>query len=163
MILALDLGTATGWALGDRGLLVAAGTTSFKATRFEGGGMRYLHFRRWLSQMHTLEHFSEVVFEEVRRHLGVDAAHAYGGFLATLQAWCEEKHMPYSARGVQAIKSHATGHANAGKDLMLKACLEWVGRELGSDNEADAIALLSLATGEPAWPPQPKPPKKAKT
>ena len=43
-ILALDLGTTTGWALrfGDGG--TTSGTMTFKPGRFEGGGMRYLRF-----------------------------------------------------------------------------------------------------------------------
>ncbi len=32
-----------------------------------------------------------VYFEEVRRHLGTDASHCYGGFLAHLSSWCEGK------------------------------------------------------------------------
>lgn len=43
-ILALDLGTQTGWALRDRDGAVTSGSESFKPQRFEGGGMRYLRF-----------------------------------------------------------------------------------------------------------------------
>ena len=45
-ILALDLGTQTGWAVRDRDGAVTSGTESFKPQRFEGGGMRYLRFKR---------------------------------------------------------------------------------------------------------------------
>ena len=41
-ILALDLGTTTGWALVSRDGLLNGGSESFKTTRFEGGGLRYL-------------------------------------------------------------------------------------------------------------------------
>lgn len=34
-------------------------------------------------------------FEEVRRHAGVDAAHAYGGLLATLTAFSEHHGIPH--------------------------------------------------------------------
>ena len=41
---------------------------TFKPSRFEGGGMRYLRFRRWLDEMIDLAGGLErVVFEEVRR------------------------------------------------------------------------------------------------
>ena len=76
-ILALDLGTTTGWALRDQAGSIAHGFVSFKPQRFEGGGMRFLRFKRWLTEIKaTTEHgIDAVYFEEVRRHLGVDAAH----------------------------------------------------------------------------------------
>lgn len=48
--------------------------------------MRFLRFGRWLDRTHAARPVGEVTFEEVRRHLGVDAAHVYGGVLATLTA-----------------------------------------------------------------------------
>jgi hypothetical protein len=53
-ILALDLGTTTGWALRSRDGQIAHGFVSFKSQRFEGGGMRYLRFKRWLSEIPAL-------------------------------------------------------------------------------------------------------------
>jgi len=50
-ILALDLGTHTGWALRGRDGTVTSGTTHFTPQRFEGGGMRYLRFKRWLTEL----------------------------------------------------------------------------------------------------------------
>ena len=49
-ILALDLGTVTGWALQQRDGTKTSGTQSFKPQRYEGGGMRYLRFKRWLNE-----------------------------------------------------------------------------------------------------------------
>lgn len=143
--LALDLGTSTGWALRTADGRTVSGTESFKPGRFEGGGMRYLRFRRWLTELKaTTEGLEAVYFEEVRRHIGVDAAHAYGGFLATLTAWCEHHQIPYSGVPVGTIKKHATGKGNAGKDQMI-AAMRVLGHEPGDDNEADALALLSFA------------------
>ena len=48
-ILALDLGTTTGWALRGHDGLITSGTTSFRPGRFDGGGMRYLRFTNWLA------------------------------------------------------------------------------------------------------------------
>jgi hypothetical protein len=50
-ILALDLGTSTGWALQTPDGRTISGVESFKPGRFEGGGMRYLRFRRWLTEL----------------------------------------------------------------------------------------------------------------
>ena len=53
--------------------------------------------------------------------MGVDAAHAYGGFMAHLTAWCEHHNIPYAGVPVGTIKKHATGKGNASKDLMIGA------------------------------------------
>ena len=41
-ILALDLGTTTGWAMRTADGRVTSGTVSCKPGRYEGGGMRFL-------------------------------------------------------------------------------------------------------------------------
>ncbi len=144
-ILALDLGTHTGWALHQLDSTITSGTEHFKPQRFEGGGMRFLRFKRWLAELLTTSgHINTVYFEEVRRHAGVDAAHAYGGFMGHLTAWCEHHNIPYQGVPVGTIKKHATGKGNAGKDEMI-ASVQLRGHALCDDNEADALALLHWA------------------
>ena len=144
-ILALDLGTTTGWAMLCDGT-ITSGSQSFKPQRFEGGGMRFLKFKRWLADMKYCGTYGieAVYFEEVRRHAGVDAAHAYGGFLAHLTAWCEHHQIPYQGVPVGTIKKHATGKGNAGKGDMIAAAI-LRGHDPEDDNEADALALLDWA------------------
>ena len=166
VILALDLGTTTGWALRSANGPVAHGFVSFKSQRFEGGGMRYLRFGRWLADMLALSGqqsgsqtgsqtnltgIGAVYFEEVRRHLGVDAAHVYGGLLATLTAWCEHHQIPYQGVPVGTIKRHATGKGNAGKADVI-AAMKALGHPVTDDNEADALALLHWALAQGADP-----------
>jgi Holliday junction resolvasome RuvABC endonuclease subunit len=139
--LALDLGTSTGWAARRDGVTIS-GTASFKVGRYEGGGMRYLRFQRWLDEM-AKSGVDSIWFEEVRRHAGTDAAHVYGGLLATLTAWCEHHGIPYSGVPVGTIKKHATGKGNANKDAMIAAAVAR-GFAPVDDNEADALALLHL-------------------
>jgi Holliday junction resolvasome RuvABC endonuclease subunit len=144
-ILALDLGTHTGWALHQLDSTITSGTEHFKPQRFEGGGMRFLRFKRWLAELlTTCGHINAVYFEEVRRHAGVDAAHAYGGFMGHLTAWCEHHKIPYQGVPVGTIKKHATGKGNAGKDEMI-ASVQLRGYAPCDDNEADALALLHWA------------------
>ena len=91
-ILALDLGTMTGWALQSAAARITSGTVSFRPSRYDGGGVRYLRFRAWLDGVATDAGGIGVVhYEEVRRTSGTDAAHVYGGLLATLTAWCEQR------------------------------------------------------------------------
>ncbi|WP_264375663.1 Holliday junction resolvase [Wolbachia endosymbiont (group B) of Sphaerophoria taeniata] len=140
-ILTLDLGKQTGWAILTDGV-IESGSESFHGSRFSGGGMCFLNFRKWLNEMkEKFPSIETVYFEEVRRHLGTDAAHCYGGFLAHLSAWCEENHIPYQSVPVKTIKRFITGKGNASKSEVIEAI-----REKGffpkDDNEGDALALM---------------------
>ena len=107
--------------------------------------MRFLRFKRWLNELrsHSVE-INAVFFEEVRRHAGVDAAHAYGGFMSHLTAWCEQNSIPYQGVPVGTIKKHATGKGNAAKDEMVAAARQR-GFKPADGNEADALAILHWA------------------
>lgn len=50
-ILALDLGTVTGWAVRMGDGSVRSGSRDFKPHRFDGVGRRFLSFRQWLNEM----------------------------------------------------------------------------------------------------------------
>ena len=145
-ILALDLGTTTGWALRSPDGAITSGTQNFRPQRFEGGGMRFLRFKRWLTELKAhADGIDSLHFEEVRRHVSTDAAHAYGGFLATLTSWCEHHQIPYQGVPVGTIKKHATGKGNASKDDMITA-MRRLGHVPTDDNEADALAILYWAS-----------------
>lgn len=149
-ILALDLGTTTGWALRGSDGHITSGSESFRPQRFEGGGMRFLRFKRWLTEIkQSCDEIDCLHFEEVRRHVSTDAAHAYGGFLATLAAWCEHHQIPYQGVPVGTIKKHATGKGNAGKEDVI-AAIRARGHAPVDDNEADALALLHWAVEQHA-------------
>ena len=144
-MLSLDLGSKTGWAVRLSDRTVTSGTLEFKNDRWQGGGMRFLRFKQWLTEIKQMAGGLDVVFfEEVRRHAGVDAAHAYGGFLAHVTAWCEHHEIPYEAVPVGTIKRHATGKGNANKDAVI-AAVRNLGFDPADDNEADAIAILLWA------------------
>jgi Holliday junction resolvasome RuvABC endonuclease subunit len=144
-ILALDLGSTTGWAARNSRCRILHGTAEFRPTRFEGGGMRYLRFGKWLDQtLDVTGGIDAVYFEEVRRHAGTDAAHIYGGFLAALTSWCEQHGIAYQGVPVGTIKRFATGKGNADKQAMIAATRER-GFDPSDDNEADAIAILLWA------------------
>ena len=149
-IIALDLGTTTGWALRGSDGHITSGSESFRPQRFEGGGMRFLRFKRRLTELKAVTSgIDALYFEEVRRHVSTDAAHAYGGFLATLTAWCEHHQIPYQGVPVGTIKKHATGKGNAGKSEMI-AAVTARGHQPVDDNEADALALLHWAIAQHA-------------
>ena len=144
-VLALDLGQHTGWALAYPRGPITSGTETFKAGRFEGGGMPLLRFAAWLDELQAKAGpLTAVVFEEVRAHRGTAAAHTYGAFLGQLTAWCELHQVPYQGVPVGTIKKHATGKGNASKDEMV-ASVRARGHQPVDDNEADALALLHWA------------------
>jgi Holliday junction resolvasome RuvABC endonuclease subunit len=147
-ILALDLGTQTGWALRQQDHSITSGTEPFKPQRFEGGGMRYLRFKRWLAELQACETgLQAIFFEEVRRHASTDASHVYGGFLGLLTAFAEHHQIPYQGVPVGTIKKHATGKGNAGKSEVINA-MRALGHQPVDDNEADALALLHWAIAQ---------------
>ena len=78
--------------------------------------------------------------------MGVDAAHAYGGFMAHLTAWCEHHQIPYTGIPVGTIKKSACGKGNAGKQEIIDAMVAR-GHSPVDDNEADALALLYYGIG----------------
>ena len=144
-ILSIDLGTTTGWALRSKNGQITSGTVDLRPQRFEGSGMRYLRFCAWLDELLELTgKIDAVYFEEVRRHLGVTAAHTYGGFLSHLSSWCEHNEIPYLGVPVGTIKRFIAGKGNANKEAVI-AAIRAIGHNPADDNEADAIALLYLA------------------
>jgi hypothetical protein len=142
-ILTLDLGTQMGWAIKSQSQILS-GTQSFKDTRFSGGGIRYYNFQKWLINIYSTGSISEVWYEEIVRH-GINnqtaVAHTYGGFLATLQIFCEDNKIPYQGVSVGTIKKHITGKGNANKQMVIDA-IKLKGFDPKDDNEADALAIL---------------------
>ena len=66
IILALDLGTKTGWILRSSDTLITSGTAEFKHDRYLSGGMRFLKFKQWLNQMlAAVDQIDMIYFEEV--------------------------------------------------------------------------------------------------
>lgn len=152
-VLALDLGSNMGWAVSESHQPVTPGNIAFGTQHFnpkgrtEGAGMRYFRFQSWLNEMarSASNPISAVYFEDVRaRQPSVKADHAYGGFLATLTAWCEHHKIPYLGVYVGEIKKSATGKGNAKKEKMVFAA-QMLGFDVSDDNAADAILLLKYA------------------
>jgi Holliday junction resolvasome RuvABC endonuclease subunit len=144
-LLALDLGTKTGFALRDADGAITSGTAEFRLDRWQSGGMRFLRFKYWLTEIkHQAGGVDLVVYEQVRRHAGVDAAHAFGGWLAILTAWCDHHGIAYQGAPVGTIKRHITGKGNADKAAVI-AAIRARGFNPADDNEADALAILLWA------------------
>ncbi len=145
VILALDLGTTTGFAIAGADGDITSGTAEFRLDRWQSGGMRFLRFKRWLTEVkNQAGGFDFVVYEQVRNHAGVDSAHAFGGWLAILTAWCDHHEIAYQGVPVGTIKRFIAGKGNADKAAVI-AAIRARGFDPADDNEADALAILLWA------------------
>lgn len=142
-ILALDLGNKTGYALYD-GKFTLSNTANHKNSKLDVGH-QYLNFSGWLKDLIVdFDSDDEIYYEDVRRHLGTDAAHVYGGYLAILQSLCYLKGIRPVGVAVGTIKKNWTGKGNATKQQMI-AEAKRRGFDPVDDNEADALAILDYA------------------
>lgn len=144
-ILAIDPGTHCGWAVWQDGRILASGTWDLSSRRHEGGGMRLLRFERHLNE--ALRDVNLIAYEEVRRHLGTDAAHIYGALTGEIQKKGEVCGIPYYAIPVGTIKKFATGKGNADKAKMVAAGEKLWGEALPED-ETDARFIALVAAVE---------------
>ena len=146
MILCLDLGTVTGWALGDQSS-TQSGRIEFKprAKSYAEDGTRYLAFRAWLQNFKTRHNaITAVYYERVSFVSTLLQIQCWAGLRATLLAFCEQHQIRCEGVPVGTIKKSATGKGNAEKKHM-KAWAVQNGFSPADDNEADALAILSWA------------------
>lgn len=143
-ILALDLGTKTGYALRRRDDTIIHGTEIFTPRKSWSPGQKWQRYRTWLSALIVREQVHVIAYEEVRRHAGTLAAHAYGGFLAMLEMTADQHNVELRCESVGGIKKAWTGKGNADKDAMV-AEAKRRGFRVADDNNADALAILFLA------------------
>ncbi len=142
-ILALDMGSRCGWAIGKEGD-VCSGVWDIAPRRGESPGMRYIRLRARLQEVRTAYPDLAAVFYEQAHHRGGAATEYAVGCVATVQAWCAEHGIEHSAVHSATIKKHATGKGNAGKGEVI-AAMRAAGFKPSDDNEADALALLAWA------------------
>ena len=141
-ILALDLGTKCGWA-DSKGY---SGVWHLKPSTHESAGERYRKFGMLLREEMSIHQINFVVYEEVHRHIGVEASHVYGGLMAILQCICCERGVEYKGVGVGTIKKHATGSGSASKEEMVESAIQKMKSiNVIDDNHADALHLLDYA------------------
>lgn len=146
-ILALDLGTKLGWALQMRDRPITHGTESFAPRKSWSPGQRWQRFRTFLHELVAHNNVHVIAYEDVKRHAGTDAAHAYGAFLALTELVADSHRVRLVPVGVGTIKKHWTGKGNADKAAM-EAQARARGFRPESDNDADALAILHWAVAQ---------------
>lgn len=141
-ILALDLGTRTGWAHS----CGQSGTQDFTPRRGDSPGMKWLAFRAWLNRIADMVPIDVIAYEQTH-HRGGAATHSGHAMIAIVEAFAAERQVEITSRHTATIKKYATGKGNAKKPHMLDAAkARWTG--IVDDNHADALWLLALVTSE---------------
>ena len=154
-IVGLDLGTTMGFAFTDSEHLLThqTGTMNFANKRHENGGMRFIRFKKFLEEVTDGVSIAKgeaecvIFYEEVVYHRGADAAHVYGGWIAVLQSYCDERGIAYSGVPIGTIKKRATGSGRANKQDMVRASMREWGVEMTHD-QADAAWVLQCGLDE---------------
>lgn len=147
MMLALDLGTKTGWARRDEAGRVTSGTLDLGKLAKKRGVTRYrvlLDFLMGYGGGPRLIPGDLVAFEDVAFMVSVRQAHVYGGLRAIVETAACDTGAVCVPVPVATIKKHATGSGKADKAAMIRAARR-AGHEPKDDNEADALALLDYA------------------
>lgn len=145
-ILALDLGTRTGWALAENGR-VESGVQVFDVKRGESPGTRYLRFNRWLDELAPADATGctlGLIAYEAPHHRGGAATEIAAGFSTRVQEFCARHGIEQAAVHSATLKKWTTGRGNAKKpDMLTAVCRRW--KQVADDDEADAIAVLYYA------------------
>jgi crossover junction endodeoxyribonuclease RuvC len=136
-ILALDMGSETGWALHQGSGSIATGVTKFLSTLNPGD--RWLRFSAWLGSWHGLD---LIVYEEPFIHFkhrsGLGVSY---GFKTLVELHAANHNIRCVGIAPTVLKKWSTGHGNATKSQMLvfARSMKW---EIENDNEVDARWLL---------------------
>ncbi|MBD9476482.1 hypothetical protein IB268_26465 [Achromobacter sp. ACM01] len=151
-ILALDLGTKTGFALRRRDGTCRHGTEVFTPRKSWSEGQKWARYRAWLAGVIRDEQIHRVVYEQVIRHEVKgrpvwDAAHAYGAFEAITHMVCDGFNIRAHGVNLSTVKKSFTGSGRAKKeDMVLQAKTR--GFKVVDDNNADALAILHWAVAQ---------------
>ena len=144
-IIALDIGNQFGYAIKQR-VTIVSGYDFLSKKGTTDHGRKFYNWACWLNDVVDVD---AVYYEDVRRHNGLFAARAYGGYLAILQMWAHERNIECVGVGVGQIKKFWTGNGRADKDMMIKEANKR-GFDTDNDNCADALALLHYVIEKPA-------------
>ncbi len=141
-ILALDMGTKTGWACDGM-----SGVHTFDVKRGESPGMRFLRFRAWLREMVNDLVVPEVIVYEQPHHRGGAATEVAYGFLTEVKTSAATNSIELMPVHSSTLKKWATGTGAAKKAQMIYEARRR-GYDPKDDNHADACLLYEYAIEE---------------
>ncbi len=145
-VLALDLGTRAGWAIGKRDGSRSCGTENFSPRASWHPGQRFTRFRAWLNTTITTHQITHIVYEKVIQgpHSSGAAGDVYGAFWGMLLVVAESHNIVPDSVHTMTVKKFITGSGRADKGDVISA-VRARGYMPDSDNAADAAGILELA------------------
>ena len=150
IVLALDLATTSGWAVGAAGQLPRIGSWRLSdAIR----PARYGALLDSLDDLRQVAGFDAVVCEAPLvsgDFRGADAARLALGLAAHVEFWCWDHGIAWREEHVGTARKAVLGRGTFGKGLAKAAVLDWCrreGLEPRDDNAADAALLWAHETG----------------
>lgn len=149
-ILALDLATQLGFAVGMPGSEPRYGTKVLPSTGEDIG--RFGHaYDEWLSDMITLENPGLVVFEApiLAGQTTITTARKLGGLAWHTEFVCHRREVRCAEHHLQSVKKFFAGNGRASKEDMIAAARRQ-GWDPKTDDAADALGLWSCAVHQVA-------------
>lgn len=149
-ILAIDLGTQCGFAVGCEGVMESHGAWDLKIKTAESPAMRPIKMRdRVLAQFQAASTAGQPIdvvwFEDIKqRPASAAAGHVYGELRGALMAACHDAGKPFTSITPGPWKKHLTGKGNAGKSAIM-AAVRALGWHPETQDAADALGLLKYA------------------
>lgn len=140
VILGIDPGGHCGWAvMNAAGKVLECGTWQLVKDK-ERYGVRAARFKGFVEHYLSTHDVTHIAYELVRRHIGTDAAHVYGGLQMILEMIAYTWDLPCTPIPVATIKQTATGKGNAQKaEMVVAACRKWPKLDIKDDNLPDAL------------------------
>lgn len=150
-VLAIDIGTQTGFAQLANGVLTSGnigfhrykGSTTVKP---DHDGQPYLSMHKWLRGLIAQDRPECIVYEEVYRWMSSDAARTFCAYRSQILLLAAYYDVPCRGYSPTEIKKFWTGGGKADKAAMrgaMRQRLPALG-QVFDDNEVDAIAILHL-------------------
>jgi len=154
-IFAIDPGLSTGWAVFFNDMnRIESGVQTFRTRRGESPGMRYLYFRTWLDRI-IKRIKPDLIIYEMSHLRGGAATQIQVGLTSRIEEICSILKTDYMKVHSGAVKKFITGSGKASKKDMIKAANKIFknqkrspGREIISDDEADAVCILAWGINE---------------
>lgn len=152
-VLALDLGTACGYALRTRGGVTSGTLDLSHRKRDNARGDRLLRFYAFLLEVNAATPLAWIAHEDVA-HMGrkqMLAAHSYAQFEGVLALFAARNRVPVRPVHTSTLKKAITGRGSWPKDQSKPALMAAVrarGFTPSTQDEADAIAVLEWALGK---------------
>lgn len=147
MILALDLGTKCGWAVGREGTRVASGCLNLKPRKHHPGD-RPFALAQALSRLADEFGVTLIAMERfggMNTMKSLAAALVYGELRGIALGFAESKNLRAISVHNMKLKKVTTGSGKASKGDMIAAVSERFSFTVEDDNEADALAVLGWA------------------